>query len=284
MEVRCPKCRLKFEVTATAGMKELLCVCPRCGNPFTYKVPADREQEGVLVDQAPSTADVRPVDTGSSAQVQEPTPPPAWESPTPVKPSSTQAGPIPPPYHPRSIQHVSREEGKERMGQIPPSSFGVKGSRAVSQRKNRGCCLKGCLIAALVVLALMVFAFKGCDNDTVYHGNGNVDSEGQDTTHQLGTEIDRLSEDDFVKVHDEKTPDWIQGTWVVETDYGDITVKIRGKHISETSADKTIHGTYYYENQQLNCDYGDGSFFIYKVDVDGKRIDAGDGMYMHKVN
>ena len=132
--------------------------------------------------------------------------------------------------------------------------------------------------------SLMVFAFKGCDNDTVYHGNGNVDSEGQDTTHQLGTEIDRLSEDDFVKVHDEKTPDWIQGTWVVETDYGDITVKIRGKHISETSADKTIHGTYYYENQQLNCDYGDGSFFIYKVDVDGKRIDAGDGMYMHKVN
>ena len=284
MEVRCPKCRLKFEVTATAGMKELLCVCPRCGNPFTYKVPADREQEDVPVAQTTATPDAQPVDAGPSSQVQEPTLPPGWKNPTPFTPSPNQAGPIPPPYQPRSTQHSSLEEGKRQASQIPPSSFGVEERKPVSQRKNSGCCLKGCLIAAFVVLALLFFAFKSCDSDVVYHGNGHVDSEEQDTTQQLGREIDQLSEDDFTKVHDEKAPDWIQGTWVVETDYGDITVKIHGKHISETSANKTIHGSYYYENQQLNCDYGDGSFFIYKVDVDGKRIDAGDGMYMHKVN
>ena len=45
MIVKCPKCRLRFEMPVTHGIKELSCVCERCGTPFTYEIPEEDHED-----------------------------------------------------------------------------------------------------------------------------------------------------------------------------------------------------------------------------------------------
>lgn len=61
MEVKCPKCRLRFDVAVPHGFTEVQCNCPRCGTPFTYKTEGKEEAE-----------DLKPKgngDTGSGSDV-----------------------------------------------------------------------------------------------------------------------------------------------------------------------------------------------------------------------
>lgn len=36
MEIKCPKCRFRFEEDIPDFTNEHSCVCPRCGTPFAY--------------------------------------------------------------------------------------------------------------------------------------------------------------------------------------------------------------------------------------------------------
>ena len=36
MEIKCPKCRFRFEEDIPDFINEHSCVCPRCGTPFAY--------------------------------------------------------------------------------------------------------------------------------------------------------------------------------------------------------------------------------------------------------
>lgn len=38
MKVKCPKCRLRYDVPTPKGITEVQCYCPRCGTPFTYSI------------------------------------------------------------------------------------------------------------------------------------------------------------------------------------------------------------------------------------------------------
>ena len=38
MEIKCPKCRFRYEEQETPGITEMACVCPRCGTPFIHKI------------------------------------------------------------------------------------------------------------------------------------------------------------------------------------------------------------------------------------------------------
>ena len=46
MEIRCPKCKYKFEEEIAPGILEKACVCPRCGTPFIYNVENEDEKNG----------------------------------------------------------------------------------------------------------------------------------------------------------------------------------------------------------------------------------------------
>jgi len=45
MQVKCPKCRYKFEEDIPSYVKEASCVCPRCGTPFFYVVPDNSDNK-----------------------------------------------------------------------------------------------------------------------------------------------------------------------------------------------------------------------------------------------
>lgn len=46
MEIRCPKCKYKFEEEIAPGILEKACVCPRCGTPFIYNVENEDDKNG----------------------------------------------------------------------------------------------------------------------------------------------------------------------------------------------------------------------------------------------
>ena len=41
MQVKCPKCRFRYDTPVAAGITEIACVCPRCGTPFAHTITDD---------------------------------------------------------------------------------------------------------------------------------------------------------------------------------------------------------------------------------------------------
>lgn len=50
MKVKCPKCRLRFEVPTDKGITEVQCYCPRCGTPFTYSQTEEDTENNKLAE------------------------------------------------------------------------------------------------------------------------------------------------------------------------------------------------------------------------------------------
>jgi hypothetical protein len=69
MNVKCPKCRFKFEVTAPPEGGSVEFVCPRCGTKFTHDFPVP---EKPAPEQAPEETQVAPVELTPEQPVQQP--------------------------------------------------------------------------------------------------------------------------------------------------------------------------------------------------------------------
>ena len=99
---------------------------------------------------------------------------------------------------------------------------------------------------------------------------------------EFGDEAVVRDVDEFVEIHPEPIPDWLEGAWRVETNYGVITITIHGNKIAEESGGEISRGTFYYKQGKLYCDFGDGELAIRRLNMKRKCIDAGDGMLMEK--
>ena len=53
MEIKCPKCKKRYEIEDADPGLEIQCVCPRCGNQFYYVVPA--QATAAIVPAVPRT-------------------------------------------------------------------------------------------------------------------------------------------------------------------------------------------------------------------------------------
>lgn len=53
MEIKCPKCKKRYEVEDAAPGQEIQSICPRCSNQFNYVVPA--QAMAAIVPTLPST-------------------------------------------------------------------------------------------------------------------------------------------------------------------------------------------------------------------------------------
>ena len=47
IEVKCPKCRFRFDTEVHRGTTEITTACPRCGFPFSYVLDEDVIQEAL---------------------------------------------------------------------------------------------------------------------------------------------------------------------------------------------------------------------------------------------
>jgi hypothetical protein len=143
-----------------------------------------------------------------------------------------------------------------------------------------------------VIAAIVFFSIHRCGSSTEpYTGSDGIPTEIRDDVSvpaAVATDgVTAAAAYDSSATHGvdhEHAPEWIQGNWHVDTDYGGITLKIEGHQVAETTGGQTSYGTFRYHNHRLVCEFGDGSTFEYRLDPDRQMIDAGDGLLMQKID
>lgn len=276
MQVKCPKCRFRYDITAPSGMSEIACVCPRCGQPFTYLMEdaADQQTE-------PSTSDQDVVVEESTSDV------PAAQTDTPTDTSAVRATRTTTRRPAGSSENLSWQrmntprDNTVRKNHPPTTGTGNE------QNQKRGSFFRSCFFLFFVILLVLVLTVRSCWKSARTDRLDSSSLADDNTEYRLDQEHDVPSShaevDPFEEVHPGKAPSWIQGTWIYGTDYGVIKLTINDKKITESIGDETVSGTFYYENRQLVCDFGDpNNITIYRLDTERQQIDAGNGMLMEK--
>ena len=156
MEIKCTKCRYKFDVTPNEGQMEMTVVCPRCGATQTLMVPPDLPVEkeipaAPIAEEEPVVAVVPPVmSSGSIPEEHMKYVPRADEAP--VVDDNTQAAPEQE-TKPIAEETPRQEKRTPKAAPVPPA------------KKNNSCgkmFALGCLIVAvLAILTIAILAFAG---------------------------------------------------------------------------------------------------------------------------
>lgn len=272
MNVKCPKCRFRFDVLAPVGMTELQCNCPRCGTPFTYAVDGS-ETTGASTS---SNAGENGMETaGREATTSQSGSPYQHSSKSNTSDQSHEKKAVPPPP-------PSGGQAVPPPFQDPRQVFGSLGRTVdpTSQPQHRGW-LRWIIVSAVVGIAFMVILVQQCGSSKSYTADdvGLTESGPVDGASSTG-DVSNPDFDESAPI--QKAPAWIQGNWHVETDYGGISVRIRGNSIEETSAGGTSRGRFKYQNNRLYCNFGDKQVFVYRLVDETKQIDAGNGILMNK--
>lgn len=235
VEVKCPKCRFRYDTPVSSGVNEVACVCPRCGMPFTLAV-----DDGVERAVNQSENDLTQPETPENARVNV--------SPIPQATGHRQESPA--------------MEGQKQSSQVPPpvtpDSYKRNPYSSDYKRSDHGC-LRNCLLVFIVSFVVLVFFVRNCYEDHSY-GSDVIDKDEfyDDSTDGNGNNIAEFGP--------ETPPRWLQGTWRVETDHGVVNVTIRGNQIRELMPDGEINrGTFFYKKGSLYCDFGEESFTILRI-------------------
>lgn len=245
MEIKCPKCRFRFDTPVSSGINEVACVCPRCGTPFTYAVSAETNDENdnrrtlTETDSRPGGQDAalqqeQPVGSGASSVVDNPADSRQAETPA----AAPSRAPLPD-MGGRPMAHTRKAEG--------------------SRSHSHGC-LRGCLLAFLALFAAAVFAVRSCYSEHSY------------TEEHLSSEVG----EGYEATDSEPTPGWLEGSWRVETEYGSVVVTIYGHHIVELDDGQESRGTFTYKDGKLKCNFFDGRPSYMKIDSRKQRLYYGD--------
>jgi hypothetical protein len=267
MEVKCPKCRYRFDTAASPGIKELACVCPRCGTPFNYVIPEDAPVE-----------EPKPIVKDNLLEGKQPSFTPQTTVKSDVKGHLLQS------EQPAAPEKKPERQEKPHQQPFEESPLRMNGNPIPAGKNRSGCGLKGCILLLVLFVLFIVFLIRSCSSEKSYTSSNVAET----TTVEDGDTADEDSIDTGVKEDDAKpTPSWVFGKWQTKTEYGVIRVHISDKWISETSEGGTCHGTFFYTRGQLNCSFPDKDREVkcyYKLDEERHRIDAGDGMWMKKIS
>ncbi|MCR5130169.1 MAG: hypothetical protein K6C10_01740 [Prevotella sp.] len=257
MEVKCPKCRFRYDTPAAAGINELACVCPRCGIPFTVAITEEMRNQ------------------------------PQTETPTEGKEGAVASGVVDAtvsgqpaqPVSPGQAVPAATDANGNKEGWIENTLSG--GSRSTSGQSHSRGCLRNCLVVFLIAFVGSVIAVRNCFGERSYKQT-MLENGVNESLNELGDGAVVSDAKVFVKDNPEPTPEWLEGAWRVETEYGVITITIHGNQIAEESGEEISRGTFYYKKGKLYCDFGDGEPEIRDLNMKRKCIDAGDGMLMEK--
>lgn len=291
LEVKCKRCRFRYEVEIGLGQKELDCVCPRCGTPFKYVVPDDYMRGDNL---SHGTEDKPYISEESISEVEFASPSAmnvveGSEVSTSVDGSSQIS--LPPPVPPAIPLRT-----------IPPPNPSPKGTSfpPTNNRKgSEGSCMKGCLIF-FVLLALLIWGAKSCnrhsaedEDDAPVETRETVEDQTDNATKEPKTlslsvlEGQRGQKDNAdttaqEAVLEEELPAWVEGIWYGEAPYGRIIMLIRGNQITIRVDKKMRSGTLSYSEGMLHCRFSEGKIQDYRLDFDKLQIITGDGLRMIK--
>lgn len=245
MEVKCPKCRFKYDTAVAPGITELACVCPRCGTPFSYVVTEEMKhpqpEDPAATEQEPKEVEV--VTTTENGK--------------PAQPTTGQTSPV-------------TEGGNE--GWIENTILGGKRpaplTPAERQKKRRGC-MRNCLLIFLIAFVGLVMVLRSCFGERSYKQT-MLEQGINESLNELGDGAIVKDYEPFLVEGAEPVPDWLQGSWRADLSDGYVVITIRGNKISEESGGEFSRGTFFYKKKQLYCKF-DGSEEVEHRKVDPKR-------------
>lgn len=242
MEIKCPKCRFRYDTPVSSGMTEVACVCPRCGTPFTYAVSDDSNTEQKVAEgawQQPATQDEDR--TGNMVP----------KSRNTLPSDSSDA------FSPRDDRNKGADKTIISQNQLRPTI--PLGSHRQHSPKLGGC-LRNCLLAFLGTIVILSFLIvRNCHSDHSYTSE-MIEETG-------GADADELTVDELASIGSVPCPSWLKGTWRVETEYGVVNITIYGNRIVELFNGEETRGTFRYNDGTLYCNFGDGTVTTLKANT-----------------
>ena len=266
MEVKCPKCRYRYEAEAPSGVTEVACVCPRCGLPFSYVIP--REEPSLAPDgHIPSSV------VGSDAL--QPDLQKGPNSTIDKAQSQAEKGLT------ASLKGLNRDAAKHLAGSQPTHVYPFNGP--VIRRRRGRCSCTGCLLALAIIVFVAVIALRGCGEERSYTGEGVTQGQVASAFLKNAKAIDKDA-----KAEDARpVPAWVFGTWQQKSMAGVLEIRVAGRWVRRTLGKKTLHGTFFYTPGQLNCRFYEDRKWVkkwYKLDEGLRRILTEKGFKMKKVS
>ena len=234
MEIKCPKCRFRYDEQIAPGIKEASCVCPRCGTPFIFKTGETDDTE----DRQPTSAEQAPATgTATTATTVEPPTPGGHHTDADEAAHAT----------PGSDSHDSHHAHRQPL---IPSQHAIKHSlekKTPADWKN--------LRRRIVIIAAILFVATATINNCVRHNSHNNAAE-EERIVQTNADTSTSMHDGAKTIGDEYK--WIEGGWRSTADDLDLSFSIRGSQISVTDGGDRISGTYVIKGKHI--EYNNYSF------------------------
>ncbi len=292
MKVKCPKCRLRFDIPTAPGITEVQCYCPRCGTPFTYSEPIDGEDGESQTDNVSSASSTSENDWDKAAH--------GYKDHADNKGRS---------HEPNAETDNNRRKEHDELHDYDVDFYGrsIREHRYASHHSHGMSHTVNVAIGfvlALVVAGLFAYGidkvvghFTEGDEATMEQLAIAADSTQKDSTHvdsaKTAKEYAKLKakksrrksirkEPSMDKEADGGVPKWAQGKWRIMTDNNYISIHINGNNIKVSDFYHTNSGHITLQGNILVCHFSDGRTFTYTIDPSRHRIVDGHGSVLQR--
>ena len=252
MEIKCPKCRFRYEEQETPGITEMACVCPRCGTPFIHKIEDAKAPEPTSsvpsTDQQATDQDDNHTDNANRQQAENQSTTattPSVNATTPSVNATTRSknGSREDVNKPHSLHNSSNHQTPVRK-----TSHGKHTSKQEDEDPNKWRDLK----RKLLIIAAIVFVVAAAINHSISHYTPTGNTEDEDKLVMTNADTTTSMHDGAKTIDDNNK--WLEGAWRTNDPKTNLSFSIRGGQISVAEGGDTIAGTYRI----------DGEFVIYK--------------------
>lgn len=278
MKVKCPKCRLRFDMPTAPGITEVKCFCPRCGTPFSYtQTEEDAEQaeldseEEVYTDKQEDDKDNKRKEKNDGRETAA--------SANDNASASDDNG---------SEDVIKRFYQKQMMD--------VRGPLILRDEYNHSFRHTIFFIIGIIIMIFLVgFAAKGLDvavghftdKDEATSQSIAIDSvlraNAKEAKYENAKNRKKRREISGRKKKDEALPHWLQGEWHLQTKDNDIVMNIQGTGIAVSDKEHTNIGSVHRYGTTLVCKFFDGRTFEYGLDMKRHCIILDRGRRMKKI-
>lgn len=249
MEIRCPKCKYKFEEEIAPGILEKACVCPRCGTPFIYNVENEDDKNGddeinSNVDNLYSQNTTTSNDNGKKLHTSQ------------YNGRSSKA------KRSNSTSSLQDRYADLRMLLSGKAKLNKKSDNQFVNRKE----VVRTIIFAVTILFVVVIVVTRCVNNVF--SNYDDDRDNDESTLFERTNVDNTTsiEEESRLISDDYK--WIEGSWSTPRKDIEFTFSIRGNQISITDGqDYAVNGKYSIKGDTLLFNN-----YVFKLDKTNDHI------------
>ena len=252
MEIKCPKCRYKFEETIAPGINEKACVCPRCGTPFIYK--AEATDSGAHTSDnvaAPQNSMQHNGTCDTQAQATEAHTYTQHDGDAARQPNGNDGG--------NSLRGNS--DGQQGADTYADLQRQLKTKDQLKKKAQKNAARWRNLRRTLFIVAAILFVVFTLINHFMQKSYSSPE-EKDDATTFVETNVDNSKTvEEESKIIDDNDR-WIEGSWYDDTGL-EFTFSIRGNQISITDGqDIAVNGTYTIKGNKLT--FGEYTFTLDK--------------------